>query len=180
MASKSAWRVVSASVAVVAALGLAGCHESGGKGHGHGDPAKHESASKGHDHGHVDPDQAAAAMKLDDGKKWQTDASLRSGMTAIRDHLQAAVQPIHAKTQSPDDYKALAERIEKEIGTIFASCKLPADADAQLHLVLAQITAGTDRMKKDGDRMQGAVKVIQGLESYGKFFDHPDWKPIEH
>jgi hypothetical protein len=35
-------------------------------------------------------------------------------------------------------------------------------------------------MKKDGDRMAGAVKVIQGLESYAKYFEHPDWKPIEH
>lgn len=162
----------SALVAILAtAVGLAGCHEhdSGKKGHEHG-----------HDHAHVDPDKAAAALTLDNGKKWQTDATLRSGMTAIRDHLQAGVKPIHAKTYSPDDYKALAEKIEKEIGLIVASCKLPANADGQLHLVLAQITAGTEVMKKDGERIAGAAKVIQGLESYAKFFDHPEWKPIEH
>ncbi len=160
MSSYRAWLVL------ISALAITGCHESC-----HGG---------GHDHGHVDPDEAAAKLKLDDGKRWQTDAALRAGMTAIRDHLQAAVKPIHAKTYSADDYAGLAGRIDGEIQAIFASCKLPANADAQLHLVLAQIMAGTERMKKDGDRMSGAVRVIQGLESYAKFFDHPDWKPIEH
>ncbi len=163
--SKAAW-------VLVAALGLAGCHE---KGHSHSEPA-----AKGHEHGHVDPDKALASLTLNNGKPWQTDASLRTGMTAIRDQLQAAVKPIHAKTYSPDDYKALAAGIDKEIGGIVANCKLPKDADDQLHLVLTQITAGTELMKKDGDRMAGAVRVIQGLTAYGKFFDHPDWKPLEH
>lgn len=152
---------------LAAALALAGCHEAGAKGHDH-------------DHAHGDPDKAAAGLTLNNGKKWQTDATLRAGMTAIRNELQPAVAPIHAKTYSPDDYKGLATRIEKEVGNIVANCKLPKEVDDQLHLVLAQISAGSDLMKKDGDRMQGAVRVIQGLESYAKYFEHPDWKPIEH
>ena len=35
-------------------------------------------------------------------------------------------------------------------------------------------------MKKDGDRMAGAVKVIGALEAYAKHFDHSDWKPLVH
>lgn len=35
-------------------------------------------------------------------------------------------------------------------------------------------------MKKDGDRIQGVVKVVQGLQAYPTFFEHPDWKPVEH
>jgi hypothetical protein len=159
-----------------AALGFAGCH-TGEKDHAHDKAAQ---GSPGHDHAHGDPDKAAASLRLDDGKKWHTDAPLRAGMRAIRDELQAGVQPIHAKTFSPDDYKRLAGKIEKEIGGIVQSCKLPKEVDDQLHLVLAQISAGTELMKKDGDRMAGAVKVIQGLESYAKFFEHPEWKPIEH
>lgn len=184
MSRKSVW-------VLSIALGLAGCHESGDKGHAHtGDkPAETahahaeteaKAADKGHDHGHADPDKAAAGLRLDNGKKWQPDAPARTGMTAIRDHLQAAVKPIHAKTYTPDDYKALAEKIEKEIGTMVANCKLPKEVDDQFHLVLIQISAGAELMKKDGDRMQGAVKVIQGLGSYAKYFEHPDWKPIEH
>lgn len=153
------------AVVLSAALALAGCHETG---------------SKGHDHGHGDADAAAASLRLNDGKKWQTDEPLRAGMTAIRDDVQAAVKPIHANTYSPDEYKGLGTRIEAELGKIVANCKLPKDVDDQLHLVLAQISAGADTMKKDGDRMKGAVQVLNGLDSYEKFFDHPGWKPIEH
>lgn len=155
-------RVTNSALLILAVLAIAGCHE------------------KTHEHGHGDPDKAAASLTLNNGKPWQTDASLRAGMTAIRDRVQPAVKPIHAKTYSPDEYKALAASIEKEVGAIVSNCKLPKDADDQLHLVLTQILAGTELMKKDGDRMAGAARVIQGLSSYGKFFDHPDWKSLEH
>lgn len=161
---------------LVALLGLAGCdkHEHGAA-HENGSPHEHA-----HAHEHGDPDKAAASLTLDDGKKWPTDDSLRTGMTAIRDRLQAAMGPIHANTFSGGDYEGLASAIDKEIGTIVASCKLPRNADDQLHLVLVQVTAGTAAMKKDGDRMGGAVKVMRALESYDQFFDHPGWKPLEH
>ncbi len=142
--------------------------------------ACHERSTEHHDHAHSDPDRAAEGLRLNDGKKWQTDESLRSGMVAIRDAMQAAVKPIHEDRQSPEAYAALAANIEKQVGTIVSECKLPADADAQLHLVLAQISGGTQKLKQDGDRMAGAAIVIRGLESYAKYFDHPNWKPIEH
>jgi hypothetical protein len=171
----------------MAALGLAGCHEHGASAkddHAHSEPAKQESAAKHddhHDHAHADPDKAAASLTLNNGAKWQTDDVFRTEMTAIRNLMQAAVKPIHAEPgYSADEYKALAANIDKEIGNIVAKCKLPREVDDQAHLVLVQILAGTDLMKKDGDRIKGAVKVIQGLQSYEKFFDHPDWKPLEH
>lgn len=163
---------VSGTILIMATLAVAGCHE-----HGHG---KDESSKGHHEHAHVDPDKAAASLTLNNGQKWQTDETLRAGMKAIRDQLQAAVKPIHAETYSPDDYKALAAGIEKEIGNIMSKCKLPPEVDNQIHLVLTQITAGTEAMKKGDKPMSGAVKVIQGLQSYEKFFEHPDWKPIEH
>ncbi len=35
-------------------------------------------------------------------------------------------------------------------------------------------------MKKDGDRMGGAVKLVKALEAYAEHFEHQDWKPIQH
>lgn len=147
------------------ALTLAGCHETG---------------AEGHDHGHDHPAEGASALQLNDGKKWPTDESLRVGMTRIRGHLQADMKPIHEKTQSPDDYRALAANIEKELGDIVKNCSLPKEADDQLHLVLAQISSGTAKMKKDGDRQAGALAVVEGLDLYAKFFDHPGFEPLEH
>jgi len=173
-------------VLIMATLGLAGCHEHGAsaKDHAHAEPGKQESAAKHgdhHDHGNVDPDKAAASLELNNGAKWQTEETLRTSMTNIRNYLQAAVKPIHSEAgYSADEYKTLAANIDKEIGNIVSKCKLPREVDDQFHLVIAQIAAGTDLMKKDGDRIKGAVKVIQGLQSYEKFFEHADWKPLEH
>ena len=58
-------------------------------------------------------------------------------------------------------------------------CKLPPEADAQLHLVIADVIAGADAMKGAKDAKSGRaglVKVDGALKSYAKHFDHPGWK----
>jgi hypothetical protein len=163
-------------VALALTLGAAGCHDDHDKAHAHA-PGATSAAAHAHDHGEA----AAVKLALDEGgRKWPTDEPLRAGMKSIRDDLQAAVVPIHAKTYTPDDYKALAARIESTIGTVVSKCKLPPRVDAQFHVVLAELVAGADVMKKDGDRMAGAAKAIGALRSYAEFFDHPGWEPVKH
>ena len=140
-------------------------------------PAAAEDAHHGHE-GHGKGDHGK--LTLNDGKKWTTDASLRKGMVAIRDHLQAALDPIHAKTYTPEQYAALAGKIDAEVSTIVSTCKLPPEVDAQLHLVIAELYAGSHTMKGNGDRMSGAVTIIRALGAYEKHFEHPGWKPIVH
>ena len=135
---------------------------------------------KGHHHAPGDPKQAAQGLSLKDGKKWPTDPTLRAGMTTIRNELQSAMKPIHENTYSAGEYKALAGKIEAQIGTIVAKCKLEPDADAQLHTVLSQLAGGTDLMKKEGAELAGAIRTFEGLEAYARYFDHPGWKPLEH
>ena len=55
---------------------------------------------------------------------------------------------------------------------------LPEDADAQLHVVLEQIIDGVAEMKAGRDK--GAVKIVQALDMYGKYFNHTGWKPLPH
>jgi hypothetical protein len=118
-------------------------------------------------------------LTLNAGKKWQTDAPLRQGMSNVRDLVQAAVPGVHGN-YTPDDYLKLATSIEKELGTIITTCKLPPEVDAQAHLLLAELYAGTATMKQEGPRQSGVVKVLGALESYPQFFEHPDWKPVRH
>jgi hypothetical protein len=64
-----------------------------------------------------------------------------------------------------------------------SNCKLPQNADAMLHLVLADIIAGSDAMqgKLPGTKARdGAVKIVHALDSYGKYFDHPGWSGLKH
>jgi hypothetical protein len=59
-----------------------------------------------------------------------------------------------------------------------ANCKLEPNADAMLHLVIADLMAGTESMegKTSNSRHDGAVQVLEALKSYGKYFQHPGWK----
>lgn len=117
---------------------------------------------------------------LDHGKKWKTDAPLRKGMEAIRADLVAALPAIHEKRYTPPEYAALAGKIDAQISSMVANCKLPKDADAQLHLVLAELLAGSRAMKEKTGQRAGAIQVLGALGTYGSYFDHAGWKPIEH
>jgi hypothetical protein len=99
-------------------------------------------------------------------------------MAAIRETVRGAPAPLHKGTAPPGEYATLGNRIEAEVGRIVKDCKLPPAADAQLHLVVADLVAGADAMKgaKDGKAGRaGLVKVNGALESYARYFDHPGW-----
>jgi hypothetical protein len=117
-------------------------------------------------------------LQLDHGKKWPTDASLRAGMAHIRAAFDADHAAIHAGKETDDAYAALAGRIEQEVNTIVANCRLAPDADAQLHYVVGDLLQGVGLMR-GGDpaktRHDGAALVHGALIAYGKYFDDPKW-----
>jgi hypothetical protein len=141
------------------------------------------AAEHKHDHDHGPAGGAKPQLTLDHGKKWPTDASLRQGMEQIREQVNAALPAIHAGKMSNAQYDALAKKVNDEVAGIIAACKLPAEADAQLHIVIADLMEGAETMagkQKKAKRMNGAVKIIGTLDRYAAHFDHPDWKPIKH
>lgn len=144
-----------------------------------GRAAEHRhDAHAAHEHG-----DAAPALQLNAGRKWETDAALRTAMDAIRQNMVAALPDIHERRLPPAGYDALARKVEREVGEIVAHCKLDAKADAQLHLIVADLLAGAGQMAakaKPDARRNGAVKVLGALEQYGAYFDDPGYKPIAH
>ena len=141
--------------------------------------AQHQHQHEG-DHQHGTSSAAVANLKLDGEKKWATDASLRSGMASIRAAFEADHPAIHAGKETDAQYDALAGRIEREVNSIVANCKLPPAADANLHYVVADLMQGVNLMR-GGDpqrtRHDGAALVHGALRAYPQFFDDPDWKP---
>lgn len=121
------------------------------------------AAGESHEHGHG---AGEAKLVLDHGRKWQTDAPLRKGMENIRAVL--------ATRQKPE---AMAELVNAEVAYIVQNCKLPEDADAQLHLIIAELLAGAEAMKGEHAR-EGAERVTKALDEYGRFFDHPGWRKL--
>jgi hypothetical protein len=118
----------------------------------------------GHEHGHAADEPQ---LVLNQGKKWPTDAPLRQGMENIRSALGGGMK-----------YGALATKVSTEVAGIVQNCKLAPEADAQLHLVIADIMAGVEALEgkaKGETRRAGAEKIARALVAYGEHFDHAGW-----
>jgi hypothetical protein len=134
-----------------------------------------EAVSATGPHGHGAP---ALELTLNNGQKWQTDQVLRTGMSQIREVVDASLPPIHAGRYSAADLSTLADWVQEQVDFVEANCKLPEEADLQLHLALTQILDGVNTMKEEGSQELGAAAIVQALNAYGDHFDHPEWKPL--
>ena len=119
-------------------------------------------------------------MTLNDGQKWPSDAALREGMTEIRATLRASLGQIHGGNFSAAEYAALADRVESQVDGLVRNCRLPPEADAQLHLVIADILDGAEMMREGNGHVEGAIKLMRTLHAYGNHFDHPGWYTVAH
>jgi hypothetical protein len=130
-------------------------------------------------HSHSAASAQKLEVKLDQGRKWASDEALRTGMSQMRRDMAASLPGIHGKKLKPAEYEALAGKLQAQVDHITANCKLPEDADLVLHGILEQVLDGIGAMKTTA-RREGAVKVVNALDVYGKTFDHPGWKPMAH
>lgn len=130
------------------------------------------------EHAHGGHGGAALELTLNKGQKWPTDEALRRGMDEMRGAMTGSLVRIHAGQFTSADYVALVERLQQQVDFVTANCKLPEEADAQLHIVLAEILEGMDAMKAGSDRLQGALRTVLALEAYGRHFDHPNWTSV--
>lgn len=126
-------------------------------------------------HGH-----GAAKLSLNHDQKWSTDEPLRQGMEKLRVAFAAHLHAIHKGALSAAEFKMLGEKTENEVGIMIAQCKLDPEADAMLHLVIAEMLEGADLMmgKSKGKPEAGAHKVVTALNNYSVYFNHPGWKRL--
>lgn len=125
----------------------------------------------------------ATTLQLNAGKKWETDAALRKAIGDIRRSMAASLHAIHENRLTAGAYGGLARQVDGAVGEIVAHCKLEAQADAQLHLIVAELLEGAEQMagkKKPVKRRDGALKVLGALDKYGQYFDDPGFQPIAH
>lgn len=131
----------------------------------------------GHDHAaHDEPD----GLKLDNGKKWKGDRSLRQGMERIRKAFAPLAAKIHRGDSPAESYASLAKETGAATDFIFGNCRLGPEADAVLHVLLARILGGRAEMEmaEKEKKRAGARKVLAALEDYPRYFQHPGWKPL--
>lgn len=121
---------------------------------------------------------APQTLQLNAGKKWATDEPLRQAMNDINQTMAKALPLIHKNQFGNAEYQALAATVNQKVAYAVEHCKLEPRADAMLHLIIADLVAGAETMegKTPNSRQDGAVRVLEALKTYGKFFQHPGWK----
>ena len=136
------------------------------------------AASDAHDHGKSAPHK----LELNAGKKWGTDDALRKAMSGIQTSVTQTLPAAHAGKASAADYDAFGKDVTAQVTYMVENCKLDPQADAQLHIIVADLMAGIEAAQgKHGEkkRASGVVKVAQAANAYGKHFDHAGWKAIQ-
>ncbi|HCE29208.1 MAG TPA: hypothetical protein DET46_11035 [Comamonadaceae bacterium] len=136
------------------------------------------AASDAHDHGKSAPHK----LELNAGKKWGTDDALRKAMSGIQTSVTQTLPAAHAGKASAADYDAFGKDVTAQVTYMVENCKLDPQADAQLHIIVADLMAGVEAAQgKHGEkkRASGVVKVAQAANAYGKHFDHAGWKAIQ-
>ena len=136
------------------------------------------AATDAHDHGKSAPHK----LELNAGKKWGTDDALRKAMSGIQTSVAQTLPAAHAGKASAADYDAFGKDVTAQVTYMVENCKLDPQADAQLHIIVADLMNGVEAAQgKHGEkkRASGVVKVAQAANAYGKHFDHAGWKAIQ-
>lgn len=146
-------------------------------------PETEIDADTAHHHNHNGGD-----LRLNQGKKWPTDEALRQGMKNIRIATDNTMQSVHTSpghSLSQQQADILAEQLHQQINYMFAQCKLPAEADAVLHSLLADMLQAAQQLKassSDADKhsiQQTRTHALQRLQNtldlYPRYFDDSEW-----
>lgn len=135
-------------------------------------------AHEGHQLGSAD-----AGLRLDNGSQWQTDAPLRTAMAALRNEIHPLMASIHQDQLAVSRYQALAASVNAQVSYMIEHCELDGDADAQLHLIIADMLAAARLMQGDAQgqpRRDGAIGIVGALNNYATYFDHPGFELLGH
>jgi hypothetical protein len=133
-------------------------------------------ASDSHSHG----GNATPQVQLDHGKKWATDSPLREGMGILRAALAQNHPAIPQARLSAAQYQVLGATVEHHVARIVAGCRIAPEADANLHVIVAELVAAADAMQGRSAEApaRGAGRAVAALDQYARHFDHPGWKRL--
>lgn len=137
-----------------------------------------QSRDRGEAHrAHDRPDKPA--LTLNDGKKWETDATLRRGMARIA----ALVAPLAAKREGerldPIEAARVADGVRDEVNILVSNCRLEPKADAALHVLIGDMLAGADILSQPEPSIEGVRMISEALDFYPRYFEDADLAPAE-
>lgn len=128
----------------------------------------HETLSLEHQDGDMH-----SMLRLDQGQPWATDAPLVEGMERIRDAVNEATA---LPALDADSAAALAQSVRAQVDFLIANCRLEPDADATLHVFIAQLLNAAAALQKDPASSEGLPQLQETLGEYPHYFAHPGWQ----
>ncbi|WP_313222377.1 DnrO protein [Stutzerimonas nitrititolerans] len=128
-----------------------------------------------HSHGqHAHGEQVS--ISAPDGQRWATDPSLREGMSRIQDAVQQALPSAPQAPLGAAEAAQLRDTSNDAIAYMVDNCELPAEADAALHLLLAELIEGANALSQAERREAGLEHIVTALQHYAETFDEPLWR----
>ncbi|MFZ2897609.1 MAG: hypothetical protein WA004_03250 [Saprospiraceae bacterium] len=105
----------------------------------------------------------AAAVELDNGKRWQANPETTAGIAKMQTILAN-----YEGRNTPEDRKAMREELEAAFQDIFAQCTMKGEAHDQLHNYLFPMKDLFGRIESS-DEAVGELKAHLG--EYGGYFE---------
>lgn len=135
-----------------------------------------------HDHAaaHAHDEHGGAALSLNDGKQWETDAALRHGMVEIRTAVTMLAPAFASGQLNQTQAHQLSEAVHSSVNTMIEQCELEPAADANLHGILAMLLEGSAALEAAPLSTAGLPALQDALETYGHYFNHAGWQGDEH
>ena len=128
-------------------------------------------------HQHEHEEAASAGLVLEHGAKWATDAPLRKGMERIRELIAVPQATVTAGiVLSPADARQLADGVRHHVDELIQNCKLEPDADAALHVLIADMLKGAAELADGPQLAMGLARIQNAINQYPKYFSHPGWE----
>ena len=127
-------------------------------------------------HSHEHP--APAAAQATPAQRWTTDAPLRTGMAKIRTAVDS-LQHYERGHMGPEQAVELATQIQQQIAYLVANCKLEPQADAALHVIIAELGASAQALKDDPSDLGVIPAMRQAMQHYPRQFNDRAWIEVE-
>ncbi|MFZ5843092.1 MAG: hypothetical protein ACOY3E_09385 [Pseudomonadota bacterium] len=123
---------------------------------------------------------AEPSLKLNAGKRWETDAPLREAMMRIRQAMHGTEALQKAQGFGATQATALAQTIRDSVAYMVANCQLPPDADATLHVLIGRLATAADQLGQGEKRAEALLAIHDTLQLYPQYFDHTGWTGPVH
>lgn len=124
--------------------------------------------------GHAHHAPAAAAAQATPAQRYETDAPLRQGMGRIRTAVDALGHYEHGH-MGPEQAATLANQVQEQVAYLIANCKLDPQADAALHVIIANLSTGAQALKSNPANLAAIPPMRDALRSYPLQFNDPGW-----